>query len=201
MSVISQLKVQGNKYSYTTCSGIISDKTSNTNNGRILYSVLNTGDSCICLFKQQLKRWQYCELVEVLTKQEIMALLPYAEEVQENFGQLQNKKLMETKVTHILAHTSAKAAFIIILTLFLLLNSTSKDIKFNSDHCALVHQVSSLCQWEKLPSLNGLSVAKRSSQRQTINSSSQFYFSLKIISLRKQIIHKLRNSWREKGQK
>lgn len=153
MSVISQLKVQGNKYSYTTCSGIISDKTSNTNNGRILYSVLNTGDSCICLFKQQLKRWQYCELVEVLTKQEIMALLPYAEEVQENFGQLQNKKLMETKVTHILAHTSAKAAFIIILTLFLLLNSTSKDIKFNSDHCALVHQVSSLCQWEKLPSL------------------------------------------------
>ena len=47
-----------------------------------------------------------------------MALLPYAEEVQENFGQLQNKKLMETKVTHILAHTTAKAAFIIILTLF-----------------------------------------------------------------------------------
>ena len=75
-----------------------------------------------------------------------MALLPYAEEVQENFGQLQNKKLMETKVTQILAHASAKAAFIIILTLFLLLNSTSKDIKFNSDHCALVHQVSSLCQ-------------------------------------------------------
>lgn len=55
MSVISQLKVQGNKYSYTTCSGIISDKTSNTNDGRILYSVLNTEDSCICLFKQQLK--------------------------------------------------------------------------------------------------------------------------------------------------
>ena len=75
--------------------------------------------------------------MEVLTKQEIMALLPYVEEVQENFGQLQNKKLMETKVTHILAHTSAKAAFIIILTLFLLLNSTSKDIKFIKFHrCA-----------------------------------------------------------------
>ena len=144
MSVISQLKVQGNKYSYATCSGIIQWHHC---------SVLNTRDSCICLFKQQLKGRQYCELVEVLTKQEIMALLPYAEEVQENFGQLQNKKLMETKVTHILAHTTAKAAFIIILTLFLLLNSTSKDIKFNSDHCALVHQVSSLCQWEKLPSL------------------------------------------------
>ena len=65
--------------------------------------------------------------MEVLTKQGIMALLPCIEEVQENFGQLQNKK-METKVTHILAHTSAKAAFIIILALLLLLNSTSKDI-------------------------------------------------------------------------
>ena len=56
-----------------------------------------------------------------------MALLPCIKEVQEISGQLQNKK-METKVTHILAHTSVKAAFIIILALFLLLNSTSKDI-------------------------------------------------------------------------
>ena len=64
--------------------------------------------------------------MEVLTKQGIIALLPCVEEVQENFGQLQYKK-METKLTHILAHTS-KAAFIIILALFLLLNSTSKDI-------------------------------------------------------------------------
>ena len=62
-----------------------------------------------------------------MTKQGIMALLPCIKEVQEISGQLQNKK-METKVTHILAHTSVKAAFIIILALFLLLNSTSKDI-------------------------------------------------------------------------
>ena len=65
-----------------------------------------------------------------------MALLPYAEEVQENFGQLQNKKLMETKVTHILAHTSAKAAFIIILTKTLSLTQITVLLFIKFHRCA-----------------------------------------------------------------